>query len=105
MWTVDPGDYLLGGDPDGVVRAVARADEAGPKGEGDEVVLLHDNQRQTAEALPGIIDHYEGSDRGFAGVDGAARRQVPGALVCSFSLSRARKLLESPYPIRREVRS
>ena len=69
VWTVDPGDYLLGGDPDGVVRAVARADGAGPKGEGDEVVLLHDNQRQTAEALPGIIDHYEGSDRGFAGVE------------------------------------
>ena len=69
MWTVDPGDYLLGGDPDGVVRAVARADEAGRKGEVDEVVLLHDNQRQTAEALPDIIDHYEGSRRRFAGVD------------------------------------
>ena len=69
MWTVDPGDYLLGGDPDGVVRAVARADEAGRKGEVDEVVLLHDNQRQTAEALPGIIDHYEESGRRFAGLD------------------------------------
>ena len=69
MWTVDPSDYLLGDDPDGVVRAVARADEAGRKGEADEVVLLHDNQRQTAEALPEIIDHYEGSGRGFAGVD------------------------------------
>jgi peptidoglycan/xylan/chitin deacetylase (PgdA/CDA1 family) len=68
-WTVDPSDYLLGGDPDGVVRAVARADEAGRKGERDEVVLLHDNQRQTAEALPEIIDHYEGSGRGFVGVE------------------------------------
>ena len=69
MWTVDPSDYLLGDDPHGVVRGVAEADEAGRQGESDEVVLLHDNQRQTAEALPAIIDHYEGSGRGFAGVD------------------------------------
>lgn len=33
------------------------------------MVLLHDNQRQTAEALPGVIDYYEGSGRRFAGVD------------------------------------
>ena len=69
MWTVDPSDYLLGDNPDGVVRAVARADEAGRRGEADEVVLLHDNQRQTAEALPKIIDNYEGSGRAFVGVD------------------------------------
>ena len=68
-WTVDPSDYLLGEDPDGVVRAVVRADEAERRGEADEVVLLHDNQGQTAEALPGIIDRYEGWDRGFAVVD------------------------------------
>ena len=68
-WTVDPGDYLLGDNPDGVVRAVARVEEAGREGESDEVVLLHDNQRQTAEALPGIIDHYEESGRRFAGVE------------------------------------
>jgi len=68
-WTVDPSDYLLGDDPDGVVRAVARADKAGAKGEADEVVLLHDDQRQTADALPGIIDRYEGSGRRFVDVD------------------------------------
>ena len=68
-WTVDPSDYLLGDNPDGVIRAVARADKVGARGEADEVVLLHDNQRQTAEALPGIIDHYEASGRGFVGVD------------------------------------
>jgi peptidoglycan/xylan/chitin deacetylase (PgdA/CDA1 family) len=69
MWTVDPGDYLLDGKPEGVVRGVAEADEAGRKGEADEVVLLHDNQRQTAEALPAIIDRYERSGRRVAGVD------------------------------------
>ena len=69
IWTVDPGDYLLDGQPEDVVRGVERADEAGRKGEGDEVVLLHDNQRQTAEALPAIIDRYERSGRSFAGVD------------------------------------
>jgi peptidoglycan/xylan/chitin deacetylase (PgdA/CDA1 family) len=68
-WAVDPSDYLLGDDPDGVVRAVARADKAGAKGENDEVVLPHDNQRQTADALPGIIDRYEGSGRRFVDVD------------------------------------
>ena len=69
MWTVDPSDYLLSDDPDGVVRAVAHADEAERKGEADEVVLLHDNQPQTAEALPEIIDRYEKSGRRFVGVD------------------------------------
>ncbi len=33
------------------------------------MVLLHDNQAQTAEALPSVIDHYEASGRGFVGVD------------------------------------
>ena len=68
-WTVDPSDYLLGDDPEAVVRAVARADESSRESEADEVVLLHDNQRQTAEALPSVIDHYEKSGRGFVGVD------------------------------------
>ena len=67
-WTVDPRDYLLGGRPEGIVRAVMRADERGPKGESDEVLLLHDNHRQTALALSGIIDYYEESGRGFAEV-------------------------------------
>ena len=68
-WTVDPGDYLLGDDPAAIVRAVARADGVERKVAGDEVVLLHDNQRQTAEALPGVIDHFRKSGRGFVGVD------------------------------------
>ncbi len=67
-WTVDPGDYRRGGDPGGIVRAVVRADDGGREGEGDEVLLLHDNHGQTAKALPQIIDYYEGSGRRFADV-------------------------------------
>jgi len=69
LWTVDPRDYLLGGRPEGVVRGVVRADEKGRKRERDQVLLLHDTHRQTADALPEIIDHYKRSGRQFAGVD------------------------------------
>jgi peptidoglycan-N-acetylglucosamine deacetylase len=78
IWTVDPGDYLLGDDPEAIVRAVARADEVERKVEGDEVVLLHDNQTQTAEALPGVIDHYQKSGRGFVGADELLADKYPG---------------------------
>jgi peptidoglycan/xylan/chitin deacetylase (PgdA/CDA1 family) len=67
-WTVDPGDYRRGDHPGGIVRAVVRADEGGREGESDEVLLLHDNHGQTAQALPQIIDYYEGSGRTFAQV-------------------------------------
>ena len=46
----------------------SRADKAGAKGEADAVVLLHDDQRQTPDALRGIIDRYEGSGRRFVDV-------------------------------------
>ncbi|CAN5763948.1 hypothetical protein BH18ACT11_BH18ACT11_29630 [soil metagenome] len=69
IWTVDPSDYLFDGRPGGVVRSVVRADEKGRKREKDQVLLLHDTHRQTAEVLPEIIDHYEESGRQFAGVD------------------------------------
>jgi peptidoglycan/xylan/chitin deacetylase (PgdA/CDA1 family) len=68
LWTVDSSDYLLGGRPEGVVRAVARTEEKGRKKERDQVLLLHDTHRQTADALPQIIDHYERSGRQFADV-------------------------------------
>ena len=69
MWTVDPSDYLLDGQPEDIVRGVAGTEGTGKRGGGDEVVLLHDNQRQTAEALPEIIDRYEKSGRRLVGVD------------------------------------
>jgi peptidoglycan-N-acetylglucosamine deacetylase len=68
LWTVDPRDYLLGGHPQGVVRGVVRAEETGRKGNKDQVLILHDTHRQTADALPQIIDHYERSGRRFADV-------------------------------------
>ncbi len=69
LWTVDPRDYLLGGRPEGVLQGIVRADETGRKKKGDQVLLLHDTHRQTAGALPQIIDHYERSGRQFADVE------------------------------------
>jgi peptidoglycan-N-acetylglucosamine deacetylase len=68
LWTIDPRDYMRGGRPEGVLRGIVRADETGRKGERDQVLLLHDTHRQTAHALPQIIDHYERSGRHFADV-------------------------------------
>jgi peptidoglycan/xylan/chitin deacetylase (PgdA/CDA1 family) len=69
MWTLDPSDYLFGGHPEGVVRSVVSADKTGRKAERDQVLLLHDTHRQTAQALPRIIHHYERSGRRFTAVD------------------------------------
>jgi peptidoglycan-N-acetylglucosamine deacetylase len=68
LWTVDPRDYMLGGRPEGVLRGIVRADETGRKRERDQVLLLHDTHRQTANALSHIIDYYEGSGWQFATV-------------------------------------
>ncbi len=65
-WTLDPRDYMFDGRPDNVARRVARADG---QGERDEVILLHDTNRQSAEALPEIIAHYNSSRIRFATVD------------------------------------
>jgi peptidoglycan/xylan/chitin deacetylase (PgdA/CDA1 family) len=69
IWTIDSQDYLLGGNPEGIVRNVISQDEAGRRQDRDEVILMHDIHPQDAQALPGIIDHYEGSGRKFVGVD------------------------------------
>jgi len=68
MWTLDPRDYLFGGHPEGVVRSVVRADKPGREAERDQVLLLHDTNRQTVQALPRIIHYYERSGRRFADV-------------------------------------
>jgi len=72
MWTIDPSDYLYRGHPEGIVRGirrVARARHIDRQGKRDEVLLLHDNQRQTTKALPKILYYYEGEGRKFTSVD------------------------------------
>ena len=68
-WTIDPQDYLLAGYPEGIVRNVISQDETGRRQDRDEVILMHDIHLQDAQALPGIIDHYDGSGRKFVSVD------------------------------------
>jgi peptidoglycan/xylan/chitin deacetylase (PgdA/CDA1 family) len=67
-WTIDPQDYLLGGHPESIVRKVISQDESGLGQERDEVIILHDVHPQDAQALPEIIDHYEGWGRRFVNV-------------------------------------
>ena len=53
MWNIDPRDWALEGHPDLIIDNVAQS----TSGDGG-VILLHDTQLQTVEALPGILDHY-----------------------------------------------
>jgi peptidoglycan/xylan/chitin deacetylase (PgdA/CDA1 family) len=69
IWTIDPQDYLMDGNPQGVVGNVVRQDRAGRNQDRDQVVLMHDIRPQDARALPGIIDHFERQGRKFAGVN------------------------------------
>jgi peptidoglycan/xylan/chitin deacetylase (PgdA/CDA1 family) len=69
IWTVDSQDYLMDGNPQGVVGNVVRQDRAGRNQDRDQVVLMHDIRPQDARALPGIIDHFERQGRKFAGVN------------------------------------
>jgi peptidoglycan/xylan/chitin deacetylase (PgdA/CDA1 family) len=67
VWTIDTQDYLMAGNPQGIVRSVVRQD--GRRQHRDQVVLMHDIHPQDAQALPGIIDHFERQDRRFVGVN------------------------------------
>jgi peptidoglycan-N-acetylglucosamine deacetylase len=69
VWTIDPQDYVMDGDPQGVVDNVVRQDREGRKQDRDEVVLMHDVHPQDARALPGIINHFERQGREFVGVN------------------------------------
>lgn len=70
IWTMDSSDYQFDGHHRALVRAIVRADQKRRKTHRDQVLLLHDTHRQTAQALPKIIDHLEGSGRHFAQVEG-----------------------------------
>ena len=77
-WTIDSQDYLMDGYPEGIVRNVIRQDEAGRRQDRDEVVLMHDIHPQDVQALPEIVDHYDGSGRKFVGVDELLRDKYLG---------------------------
>jgi peptidoglycan/xylan/chitin deacetylase (PgdA/CDA1 family) len=63
MWNVDPRDWALGGRPDLIVDNIVQGT---PHGGG--VVLLHDTQPQTVEALPRVIRYYRAASFEFTGV-------------------------------------
>ena len=69
IWTIDTQDYLMEGNPQGVIDNVARLDRAGRKQDRDQIVLMHDIHPQDAQALPGVIRHFERQDREFVGVN------------------------------------
>jgi peptidoglycan/xylan/chitin deacetylase (PgdA/CDA1 family) len=63
MWTIDPRDWALGDQPESIVTNLSQGTP-----EAGGVVLLHDTQPQTAEALPKILDYYAASGFEFTGV-------------------------------------
>lgn len=69
IWTIDTQDYLMGGNPQGIIKNIVRQDRAGRKQDRDEIVLMHDIHPQDAQALPSIIDHFERSGCKFVSVN------------------------------------
>jgi peptidoglycan-N-acetylglucosamine deacetylase len=63
MWTIDSRDWALQDQPESIVDNLIQNT---PPGGG--VILLHDTQPQTADALPGIIDSYTAANFEFTGV-------------------------------------
>ena len=63
MWSVDSRDWALRDQPDLIVNNVVQSTP-----EDGGVILLHDTQPQTADALPGIIDRYTAANFEFTGV-------------------------------------
>jgi peptidoglycan/xylan/chitin deacetylase (PgdA/CDA1 family) len=66
LWTPSPQDYLFEGRPEKIVRHVQRQRAPGHRYDG--VLLLHDTKQQTADALPGVIEHYISEGLEFADV-------------------------------------
>jgi peptidoglycan-N-acetylglucosamine deacetylase len=63
MWNIDPRDWELRDQPGLVVDNVAQSTP-----EGGGIVLLHDTQPQTVDALPRILDYYTAANFEFTGV-------------------------------------
>ena len=75
IWTIDAQDYLMGGNPQGIVRSVVRQDRTGRHKDRDQIVLMHDIHAQDTQALPGIIDHFERSGRRFVSANELLREK------------------------------
>ena len=63
MWNIDLLDWALKDQPDRIVGNVAQNTP-----EDGGVVLLHDTQPQTVDALPEILNYYTAANFKFAGV-------------------------------------
>jgi peptidoglycan-N-acetylglucosamine deacetylase len=63
MWTIDSNDWALRDQPESIVTNLAQNT---PEGRG--VILLHDTQPQTVEALPKILDNYKEAGYNFTTV-------------------------------------
>ena len=63
MWTIDSRDWALENQPESIVDNLAQSTP-----EGGGVVLLHDTQPQTVEALPKVIERYSTAGLEFTGV-------------------------------------
>ncbi|MBV9454051.1 MAG: polysaccharide deacetylase family protein [Rubrobacter sp.] len=65
MWTVDSNDWALRDQPESIVTNLAQSTP-----EGGGVILFHDTQPQTVEALPKILEDYRASGFKFNSVRG-----------------------------------
>jgi peptidoglycan/xylan/chitin deacetylase (PgdA/CDA1 family) len=63
MWTIDSRDWALENQPESIVNNLLQSTP-----EGGGVVLLHDTQPQTVEALPKVIERYSAVGLKFTGV-------------------------------------
>ena len=63
MWNIDPRDWALKDQPGLIVDNVAQSTP-----EGGGIVLLHDTQPQTVDALPKILDYYKAASFQVTGV-------------------------------------
>ena len=66
LWTPSPHDYLFDGQPEGIIQSTSQLQA--DRGEHDEVLLLHDNKQQTADALPVVIELYQSEGLEFTDV-------------------------------------
>ena len=66
LWTPSPHDYLFDGQPEGIIQSISQLQA--DREEHDEVLLLHDNKQQTADALPVVIELYQSEGLEFTDV-------------------------------------